>query len=103
MRGAVGKGERLPAKLLHSLEVIGAAAQGVPFAEPTPDGVGCSPAATATWLGDHATRANHHPLLSYLEAVQHFGGGVPVRMRKRAMPLVMVGDVLLVIIPLAAG
>jgi hypothetical protein len=33
------------------------------------------------------------------------GRGLPssVRMRKRAMPLVMIGDVVLLIIPLAAG
>ncbi|WP_158888231.1 prenyltransferase/squalene oxidase repeat-containing protein [Amycolatopsis anabasis] len=78
LRNAVRAGHALPSKLLHSLEVIGPAARGAPFIEPAAGGVGCSPAATATWLGDAAIRANH-PSVRYLEAVQGPGGGaVPV-------------------------
>jgi hypothetical protein len=64
--------------LLHSLEVIGAPAQGAHSVETAQDGVGCSPAATATWLGDSAIRANHHQSVRYLEAAQAQNGAVPV-------------------------
>src|SRR5205823_6249567 len=48
--------------------------------EPQQSGVvGCSPAATAVWLGDRGVSTRWHPSVSYLEAVQHGGGGpVPV-------------------------
>jgi Squalene-hopene cyclase C-terminal domain/Prenyltransferase and squalene oxidase repeat len=79
LRAAVIGGRRLPTKLLHSLEVIGGAAQDAPFVEPEHGCVGCSPAATAAWLGDRAVRGRRHPSVRYLEAVQHRGRGpVPV-------------------------
>jgi halimadienyl-diphosphate synthase len=78
LRESVSQGHALPSKLLHSLEVIGAPAQGAHSVETAQDGVGCSPAATATWLGDSAIRANHHQSVRYLEAAQAQNGAVPV-------------------------
>ncbi|HEU5109564.1 MAG TPA: prenyltransferase, partial [Micromonosporaceae bacterium] len=56
-----------PATLVHSLEIFGAAARGAPGVRPRAGTVGCSPAATAAWLGDAAVRARRHPCVSYLE------------------------------------
>lgn len=79
LRRQASRGLPLPAKLWHSLEVIGAPAQGAPFVEPVRGGVGCSPAATAIWLGDRVIRSKRHPSVRYLESVQERGGGpVPV-------------------------
>jgi halimadienyl-diphosphate synthase len=79
LRKQVSRGHLLPTKLLHSLEAIGPVAQGAPFVEPVQGSVGCSPAATAVWLGDRAVRARRHPTVRYLEAAQERGGGpVPV-------------------------
>lgn len=76
LREAVRRGHPLPPKIVHSLEAIGPAAQGVSFAGAGEDGVGCSPAATAVWLGNAATQG---PALRYLETVQaRHGGPVPV-------------------------
>jgi halimadienyl-diphosphate synthase len=76
LREAVRRGHPLPLKVVHSLEAIGPAAQGVSFARAGEDGVGCSPAATAVWLGDPAPAG---PALRYLETVQaRHGGPVPV-------------------------
>jgi hypothetical protein len=44
LREGVIRGHVLPTKLLHSLEVFGAAARGARFVEPVQGGVGCSPA-----------------------------------------------------------
>ncbi|GAA3541253.1 hypothetical protein GCM10022419_021760 [Nonomuraea rosea] len=69
-----------PPKVLHVLEVAGAAAAGRGAVRPTPIGtVGASPAATAAWLDtlsppDSADSARRH-----LEAVaKRYGGPVPV-------------------------
>jgi len=78
LRESVSQGQAVPIKLLHSLEVIGTPAQGVLSIETAQGSVGCSPAATATWLGDLATRTNHHRSVRYLEAVQAQNGAVPV-------------------------
>jgi halimadienyl-diphosphate synthase len=79
LRDAVSAGHALPAKLLHSLEVIGPAAQGVHFARPGEHGTGCSPAATAVWFGHPRPEDAHHPGLRYLERVQaRHDGPVPV-------------------------
>lgn len=79
LRAAVDQGRPLPMKLLHSLEIYGDAARGAPSIGPTWGNVGCSPAATAVWLGDDAVRAGQHSLVRYLDAVQRRGGGpVPV-------------------------
>lgn len=76
LRSAAGQGQPLPMKLLHSLETCGAAARGARLEHPVRGNVGCSPAATAAWLGDGMPR---HSLARYLEAVQRRGGGpVPV-------------------------
>ncbi|HEV2778251.1 MAG TPA: prenyltransferase/squalene oxidase repeat-containing protein [Actinophytocola sp.] len=79
LRAAVGRGHPLPMKLLHSLEIYGDAARGARLIDPMRCNVGCSPAATAVWLGDSEVRAGCHPGVRYLEAVQRRGGGpVPV-------------------------
>jgi hypothetical protein len=84
LREAVVGGQPLPTKLLHSLEVLGSAARRVASVPLVGGGVGCSPAATAVWLGDDAVRAGWHPAARYLEAAQRRGRGpVPV-----ATPLV---------------
>jgi halimadienyl-diphosphate synthase len=79
LRGALVRGDALPAKLAHTLEVFGDAAQRARFTEPEAGGIGCSPAATAVWLGDAAVRAGSHPCVRYLEQVQaRRDGPVPV-------------------------
>jgi hypothetical protein len=76
---AVGEGRPVPTKLLHSLEVYGDVARGARLIDPVRGNVGCSPAATAVWLGDGLMRARRHPLVRYLKAVQRRRGGpVPV-------------------------
>jgi hypothetical protein len=61
----------LPAKLWHSLEVLGHR----PDVLPVRGAVACSPAATAAWLGER----RHGPSLRYLRAVQSsWAGPVPV-------------------------
>ncbi|MCA1672079.1 MAG: prenyltransferase, partial [Actinobacteria bacterium] len=79
LRAQVSRGSPLPTKLWHSLEVIGAAARGASFVEPVQGCVGCSPAATAAWLGDRTIQTGRHLSVRYLETVQERGGGpVPV-------------------------
>lgn len=79
LRTAVAQGHALPEKLLHSLEVIGVPAHGAPCITPVNGQVvGCSPAATAVWLGDAGVRANEHPGVAYLRSVQTSRGGIPV-------------------------
>ena len=78
LRGAVADGHRVPSKLLHSLEVIGAGALEAPWIEPIRGVVGCSPAATAAWLGDRRVQSGRHPSVRYLEAAQRRGSSVPV-------------------------
>jgi squalene-hopene cyclase-like protein/prenyltransferase/squalene oxidase-like repeat protein len=79
LRGALRAGHALPAKLAHTLEVFGDAALRARFTEPKAGGIGCSPAATAAWLGDDTVRAGRHPSVRYLERVQaRCGGPVPV-------------------------
>ncbi|NIJ13761.1 hypothetical protein FHU38_004105 [Saccharomonospora amisosensis] len=79
LRAAVAQGHGLPEKLSHSLEVIGEPARGASFVTPV-DGriVGCSPAATAAWLGDDGVRDENHPCVGYLRQVTEPDGGVPV-------------------------
>lgn len=69
----------MPATLAHTLEIFGDAARGARFAEPVEGVVGCSPTATAVWLGDDEVRAGHHSSVRYLEDMQARGGG-PVPM-----------------------
>ncbi|MFD2416732.1 prenyltransferase/squalene oxidase repeat-containing protein [Amycolatopsis pigmentata] len=76
LRETVRRGQPLPPKVVHSLEAVGPAAQGVSFARAGEDGVGCSPAATAVWLGNPAPEG---PARRYLETVQaRHDGPVPV-------------------------
>lgn len=83
LREQVRRRHPLPIKLWHSLEAIGPAIQGASFIEPVHGCVGCSPAATAAWLGDRTVRTGQHPSVRYLESVQdRCAGLVPV-----AMPL----------------
>ncbi len=79
VRGALAQGHELPEKLWHSLELFGPAARGAASVRPV-DGrlVGCSPAATAAWLGDDVLREGRDPGVAYLLSVQHENGGVPV-------------------------
>lgn len=77
VRAALAAGHPLPEKLLHALEVTGAAAYRANGVTPVgPGTVGASPAATAAWLGtpDPGTAAARR----YLETVVHqYGGPVP--------------------------
>lgn len=75
IRDAVAQGHDLPATLSHSLEAIGPATRGAAFVQLEQDCVGCSPAATATWLGDRAVAEGRHPSVRYLEAVQGLADG----------------------------
>jgi halimadienyl-diphosphate synthase len=79
LRGALVQGRALPMKLAHTLEIFGDTARGARFVEPVEGVVGCSPAATAVWLGDGEVRAGRHSSVRYLEEVQARGGG-PVPM-----------------------
>lgn len=78
LRAVMEQGRALPNKLLHSLEVIGAPAKKARSIKPTDSGVGCSPAATASWLGDAGMGQSHDPSVRYLESVQDADGAVPV-------------------------
>jgi hypothetical protein len=98
LREALADGNALPTKLLHSLEVFGAAAQGARFIEPVDGGVGCSPAATSVWLGDGVVRVRRHPSVRYLETVEARGGGpvpvaAPLAVFERAWVLSTLADV----------
>ncbi|HEX3785954.1 MAG TPA: prenyltransferase/squalene oxidase repeat-containing protein [Pseudonocardiaceae bacterium] len=80
LRAEAEFGTDLPAKLAHSLEAFGEVAPGASFARPRLGGVGCSPAATAAWLGAQAPPdgAGREPV-AYLEAAQDRADGpVPV-------------------------
>ncbi|NIH83253.1 prenyltransferase/squalene oxidase repeat-containing protein [Amycolatopsis granulosa] len=75
LRSLVAAGRPLPEKIVHSLEALGAAAHGSGPLRPGPHGLGCSPAATAAWLGGAVTGSGAR----YLEDVQaRHGGAVPV-------------------------
>lgn len=86
-------GAPLPAKLMHSLEVVGPSARGAFGVRPVPPGtVGASPAATAAWLGNHKPPAPGDPAVGYLEDVVSRHGGaapsvVPITMFERAWVL----------------
>jgi hypothetical protein len=82
VRARLAAASDLPAKLLHSLEVVGHAAAGAPIRTGVPVGagepgmVGASPAATAAWLGDRARP--EHPSARFLAGVvRRYGGPVP--------------------------
>ncbi|TDC50769.1 hypothetical protein E1281_21480 [Actinomadura sp. KC345] len=82
VRELLERGDPIPVKLLHALEIAGESARGSASVVPGPSGtVGASPAATAAWLGhgtgphdDARARARR-----YLETgVARHGGPVPV-------------------------
>ncbi|WP_342768560.1 prenyltransferase/squalene oxidase repeat-containing protein [Amycolatopsis palatopharyngis] len=78
IREAVLDGRHLPVKLLHSLEVLGSDTCGAAVPVASSGSIGCSPAATAAWLGDDRVRRGH-PSVRYLEQVQEpHTGAVPV-------------------------
>ena len=78
LRDTVRQGRALPAKLAHSLEVIGQPLTNLPWIQPAEGAVGCSPAATAAWLGETAPR-DRQSSVGYLTAMQdRHGGPVPV-------------------------
>jgi hypothetical protein len=68
----------LPAKLSHTLEIVGSRAPECRAIRPVNGNVGCSPAATAAWLGPTAPAASRDPSATYLNdlATRH-GGPVP--------------------------
>jgi halimadienyl-diphosphate synthase len=101
LRGALVQGHALPMKLAHILEVFGDTARGAWFVEPVESVVGCSPAATAVWLGDGEVRAGRHSSVRYLEEVQARGGGpvptaAPLPVFERAWVLLTLASVGLV-------
>lgn len=80
IRSWVASGAELPEKLVHALEIAGAAAAGARGVRPTAIGtIGASPAATAAWLGERGALDAHDPARGHLEAVaRRHGGPVPV-------------------------
>jgi len=79
LRDSVRRGRVMPAKLAHSLEAMGSLARGLSSIRPVRGAVGCSPSATAAWLGPGRPSAAQRRSVAYLEAVQdRHGGPVPV-------------------------
>ena len=78
LRTLVRAGTPVPEKLWHSLEIFGPAVQGAPFVRPAHGAVGCSPAATAAWLGDRVPPGSTQASVQYLTDVQDANGAVPV-------------------------
>ncbi len=78
LRHLAGTGQPLPEKLWHSLEAVGPAVQGAPWIRPAHGAVGCSPAATAAWLGDRTPPPRAQASVQYLTDVQQADGAVPV-------------------------
>lgn len=79
LRAAATAGAACPTKLLHSFEAFGTPAGALRSGESWAGGIGCSPAATAVWVGDPARLPRRHPALRYLRAVpEHGSGAVPV-------------------------
>ena len=78
LRHLARTGRPLPEKLWHSLEALGPAIQGAPWIRPVLGAVGCSPAATAAWLGDRIPPPRARASVEYLTDVQQADGSVPV-------------------------
>lgn len=94
IRSLLRAGRPVPAKLVHALEIAGAAAHRTASARPGPrtGGIGASPAATAAWLGGGAPPPPADPARRFLEAAvaQHRGPvpcGVPITVFERAWVL----------------
>ncbi|NVI90820.1 hypothetical protein HUX53_26970 [Actinomadura sp. BRA 177] len=76
VRQLLASGAEPPQKLMHALEIGGAAARGFTHARPEPTGtIGASPAATAAWLGDQSPADPSTPARWYLETVTAMHGG----------------------------
>ena len=87
------QGGPLPAPVLHSLESFGELARDLPSVPRFAGAVGCSPAATAAWLGERTPSNGHRESLAYLDTVQQRNGGpapvcAPVPVFERAWVLV---------------
>jgi len=79
LRDSVRAGRTLPAKLAHSLEALGGLARNLSSVRPVRGAVGCSPSATAAWLGAGTPSAAQRASVAYLESVQErHGGPVPI-------------------------
>jgi hypothetical protein len=79
LRDIVRQGGELPATLTHSLEALGAPVRGLASIQPVHAAVGCSPAATAAWLGADEPPRQRRDSVAYLAALQdRHGGPVPV-------------------------
>jgi hypothetical protein len=80
VRELLGSGAQPPKKLMHALEIGGAAARGFAGTGPESTGaIGASPAATAAWLGDRPPADPGTPARWYLETVAAMHDGlVPV-------------------------
>lgn len=95
VRALIAAGRPLPEKLLHALEVGGAAAHRAAEVAPVgPGTVGASPAATAAWLGAPEPGAGSAvaAAVSYLEAAARRQGGpvpcaTPIAVFERAWTL----------------
>ncbi|MFD0581699.1 prenyltransferase/squalene oxidase repeat-containing protein [Dactylosporangium darangshiense] len=83
---------KMPAKLVHFLEVLAYGEQGAPGVRPAPPGaVGASPAATAAWLGPAASGSTG-PAREFLDDVIALQGGpvpcpFPIRAFERSWVL----------------
>ncbi len=78
LRNLARTGKPLPEKLWHSLEAFGSAIEGAPWIRPAQGAVGCSPAATAAWLGARTPSPRGQASVEYLTDVQRADGSVPV-------------------------
>ncbi|WP_243659132.1 prenyltransferase/squalene oxidase repeat-containing protein [Tamaricihabitans halophyticus] len=79
LREAVAQRQPIPDKLRHSSEMLGTGIAELPDFQPVTGTIGCSPAATATWLGERLEYESGHPSARYLTEVQRrYAGLVPV-------------------------
>ncbi|MBB2910473.1 hypothetical protein FHS43_001736 [Streptosporangium becharense] len=78
VRAHLRAGGDVPFKLWHSLEVMGDLARAAASVRTMADAVGCTPAATAAWLGERPDAERFSHAMAYLEdtAAGH-GGAVP--------------------------
>ncbi|MGP3690258.1 prenyltransferase [Streptomyces sp. IBSNAI002] len=78
LRSALAAGAALPLKSWHVLEAAGPLAHAAASVRPVDGAVGCSPAATAAWLGPHRPSGDPTGCAAYLDrAAARAGGPVP--------------------------
>ena len=77
LRDVLRAGRPLPEKLAHTLEVAGSLAPGAAGIRPVRGSVGCSPAATAAWLGSPPHTENHECVAYLNDLVARYDGLVP--------------------------